>query len=33
MLNKKDKRMRLTTHTLHIIKILKLFGKKNLEKI
>ena len=26
MLNKKDKRMRLTTHTLHIIKILKLFG-------
>ena len=26
MLKKKDKRMRLTTHTLHIIKILKLFG-------
>ena len=26
MLSKKDKRMRLTTHTLHIIKILKLFG-------
>ena len=26
MLQKKDKRMRLTTHTLHIIKILKLFG-------
>ena len=26
MLDKKDKRMRLTTHTLHIIKILKLFG-------
>ena len=26
MLRKKDKRMRLTTHTLHIIKILKLFG-------
>ena len=26
MLAKKDKRMRLTTHTLHIIKILKLFG-------
>ena len=26
MLKKKDKRMRLTTHTFHIIKILKLFG-------
>ena len=26
MLRKKDKRMRLTTHTFHIIKILKLFG-------
>ena len=26
MLQKKDRRMRLTTHTLHIIKILKLFG-------
>ena len=26
MLIKKDRRMRLTTHTLHIIKILKLFG-------
>ena len=26
MLHKKDRRMRLTTHTLHIIKILKLFG-------
>ena len=26
MLRKKDKRMRLTTHILHIIKILKLFG-------
>ena len=26
VLKKKDKRMRLTTHTLHIIKILKLFG-------
>ena len=26
MLKKKDERMRLTTHTLHIIKILKLFG-------
>ena len=26
MLHKKDKRMRLTTHTLHIMKILKLFG-------
>ena len=26
MLQKKDKRMRLTTHTLHIMKILKLFG-------
>ena len=26
LLQKKDKRMRLTTHTLHIIKILKLFG-------
>ena len=26
MLTKKDRRMRLTTHTLHIIKILKLFG-------
>ena len=26
LLNRKDKRMRITTHTLHIIKILKLFG-------
>ena len=26
MLGKKDKRMRLTTHTFHILKILKLFG-------
>ena len=26
MLSKKDKRMRLTTHTFHILKILKLFG-------
>ena len=37
MLNKKDKRMRLTTHTLHIMKILKLFGweeefKENIDK-
>ena len=38
MLKKKDKRMRLTTHTLHIIKILKLFGweeefRENIDKI
>ena len=26
MLSKKDKRMRLTTHTFHILKVLKLFG-------
>ena len=37
MLEKKDKRMRLTTHILHIIKILKLFGweeefKENIDK-
>ena len=37
MLEKKDKRMRLTTHTLHIVKILKLFGweeefKENIDK-
>lgn len=37
MLDKKDKRMRLTTHTLHIVKILKLFGweeefKENIDK-
>ena len=37
MLKKKDKRMRLTTHTFHIIKILKLFGwedefRENIDK-
>ena len=37
MLHKKDRRMRLTTHSLHIIKILKLFGweeefKKNIDE-
>ena len=37
MLEKKDKRMRLTTHILHIMKILKLFGweeefKENIDK-
>ena len=37
MLRKKDKRMRLTTHTFHIIKILKLFGwedefRENIDK-
>ena len=37
MLKKKDKRMKLTTHSLHIIKILKLFGweeefRENIDK-
>ena len=37
MLKKKDRRMRITTHSLHIIKILKLFGwedefKQNIEE-
>ena len=37
VLKKKDKRMRITTHSLHIIKILKLFGwedefKQNIEE-
>ena len=37
VLKKKDKRMRITTHSLHIIKILKLFGwedefKENIEQ-
>ena len=37
ILRKKDKRMRITTHSLHIIKVLKLFGwedefKENIEE-
>ena len=37
VLRKKDKRMRITTHSLHIIKVLKLFGwedefKENIEE-
>ena len=29
VLRKKDKRMRITTHSLHIIKVLKLFGRED----